>query len=269
MNARFISLIILVGLIFLSSCRSDFELIRTSGDSDAILAAADQYFDIEEYNKANTLYELIIPAYRGKAEAEQIAYKFAHGHYLNRSYTLSAHYFKAFSDTYNTSSRKEEALYLSAISHYKLSPRYKLDQSDSQKAIDAFQLFVNAYPESSKIQECNKYIDELRLKMEHKAFDSGKLYYHTRKYSSSIQSLENLLKDFPDSPHDEEARYIIVKASMDWATNSIYTRKEERFKKTVERCESYLKKHNENDRAEEIVSLKTKCELELNNIQNG
>lgn len=269
MRAQLLFITILSSLVFLTSCRSDFELIRTSGDAEAILAAADQYFDTEEYSKANTLYELIIPAYRGKAEAEQIAYKFAHGHYLNRSYTLSAHYFKAFADTYNASSRKEEALFLSAISHYQLSPRYKLDQSDSQKAIDAFQLFINGYPESSRVAECNQYIDELRLKMERKAFDSGKLYYHTRKYSSSIQSLENLLKDFPDSPHDEEARYIIVMASMDWATNSIFTRKEERFKKTVERCDSYLKKHRENQRAEEIISLKTKCELELNNIQNG
>lgn len=258
----------MIGLL-LASCRSDFELIRTSGDAEAILEAADQYFDAEDYTKANTLYELVIPAYRGKAEAERIAYNFATGHYLNRSYTLSSHYFKAFADTYNASSRKEEALYLSALSYYKLSPRHKLDQSDSQEAIDAFQLFINAYPESDKIADCNKSIDELRLKMELKAFEAGKLYYHTSNYSSSIQSLENLLKDFPDSPHDEEARYLIVKASIDWANRSIFTKKEERFKKTVERCNAYLKKHDGGERAEEIATLKSECENELKQIQNG
>ena len=212
---------------------------------------------------------MLIPAYRGKSEAEEIAYKFAQGHYLNGSHILSSHYFKNFADTYSASPRKEQALYLSALSYYKLSPRYRLDQQDSEKAIDAFQRFINTYPESDKVAECNQYIDDLRLKMELKAFDSGKMYYNTRSYSSAITSLENMLKDFPDTEHSEEARYIIVQASLDWADQSIFSRKEERYKKTVERCEAYLKRHSETDRAERILSLKTKCEQELKSIQNG
>jgi outer membrane protein assembly factor BamD len=252
-----------------TSCRTDFERIRTSGAPEKILVAADEYFEAGDYDKSNTLYELIIPSFRGRSEAEHIAYNFAHGHYLNGSHILSAHYFKSFADTYTSSPRKEQAMYLSALSHYKQSPRFKLDQTDSAKAIEAFQIFVNAYPESDKVGECNDYIDQLRRKMEHKAFDSGKLYYHTRNYSSAIQSLENMLKDYPDSQYDEQARYIIVKASMDWASNSIYSKKEERYRKTVDRCAAYLKKHSADTHSEEVVSIKEKCTTELNNIQNG
>lgn len=269
MRTTLSQVILFAAILLLTNCRSEFEKIRISGDSALMYEKANGFFDIEEYTKANTLYEMIIPAYRGKAEAEEIAYKFAQGHYFNGSHILSSHYFKNFADTYSASPRKEEALYLSALSYYKLSPRYKLDQSDSQKAIDAFQRFVNSYPESDKVEECNKLIDNLRLKMELKAFDSGKMYYNTRSYSSAITSLENMLKDFPDTQHSEEARYIIVQASMDWADNSIFTRKEERYKKTVERCESYLKRHSETERADKIISFKTKCEQELKSIQNG
>ena len=265
--------VLVIPFIFLvfviSSCRSDFERIRTSGDAELMLTTADTLFINEEYGKANILYEMIIPAFRGKSQAEEIAYNFAHGHYLDGSHVLSSHYFKAFADTYSSSPRKEEALYLSAISYYKLSPRYQLDQSDSQKAIDAFQSFVNAYPESPKVGEANDFIDLLRQKMELKAFDSGKMYYRTRNYGSSIQSLENMLKDYPDSSYDEAARYIIVKSSMDWANNSVYTKKEERYKKTVTRAAAYLKKHTEKERSDEIISIKSKCEQELNKIQNG
>lgn len=261
--------ILLAAILLLTNCRSEFEKVRISGDPALMLEKANEYFEIEEYSRANTLYEMLIPAYRGKSEAESIAYKFAQGHYFSNSHILSAHYFKNFADTYSASPRKEEALYLSALSHYKLSPRYNLDQSDSQKAIDAFQRFINTYPESDKIEECNQYIDNLRLKMELKAFDSGKMYYNTRSYSSAIQSLENMLKDFPDTEHSEEARYIIVQASKDWADQSVFTRKEERYKKTVERCEAYLKRHSETERADQIISLKSKCEQELKSIQNG
>lgn len=268
MTTKVISFVIAV-IILSTSCRSDFELLRTSGDSAKMYEAANKFFAEKEYTKAITLYEMVIPSYRGKAEAEEISYKFAHAHYLNRSYVLSSHYFKSFADTYTTSTRKEEALHLSAISYYKLSPRYNLDQTDSQKAIDAFQLFINTYPDSELIDECNEYIDQLRLKMEMKEFESGKLYYNTRSYSSAIQSLENMLKDYPDSNRSEEARYIIAKASLDWANNSIYTKKEERYKKTVERCNSYLKKHPSSSRLQEITEFKTKSQQELNNIQNG
>lgn len=261
----FVSLIIL----FFCSCKSDFERIRTSGDAEKMYEVANEYFENEEYSKAITLYEMIIPAYRGKSQAEEIAYRFAHSHYLSGRYILSSHYFKSFADTYTSSARKEEALYLSAISYYRLSPRYKLDQTESAKAIDAFQLFANSYPESPNIEECNRYIDELRKKMEEKAFESGKLYYNTRNYSSAIQSLENMLKDYPDSERSEEARYLIVKASIDWADNSIYLRQEERYKKTLERCETYLKRHSGAERADDIIVFRDKCEKELNSIQNG
>ena len=260
---------IIVVVFLLISCRSEFEVLRTSGQAEKMYEAANQYFEEEEYTKAITLYEMIIPSYRGKAEAEEIAYRFAHGHYLNGSHILSSHYFKSFADTYTASQRRQEALYLSAISYYKLSPRFKLDQTDSQKAIDAFQFYINAYPDSERVTECNEYIDQLRLKMEMKEFESGKLYYNTRNYSSAIQSLENMLKDYPDSERAEEARFIIARASLDWAENSVFTKKEERYKKTVERCLSYMKKHPEAIRYEEIENYKTKSEKELNSIQNG
>ena len=138
MSFRLTSMV-LVLLLFIA-CRSDFERIRTSGDAELIYTTANELFEAEEYTKALTLFELIIPAYRGKSQAEEIAYKFAQSHYLNGSYILSSHYFKSFADTYSSSPRKEEALYLSATSYYRLSPRYQLDQTESQKAIDAFQL---------------------------------------------------------------------------------------------------------------------------------
>jgi len=269
MKKGLLPLIFLAGLLVLIGCRTEFERIRTSNDPELLLSTADSLFTIEEYDKAITLYELIVPAYRGKREAEHIAFRLASSHYNRGSYILSSHYFKTFADTYVTGERKEEALYLSALSYYRLSPRHQLDQSDSQKAIDAFQQFANAYPDSERVEECNVFIDELRQKMEEKAYNSGKLYYNTGDYSSAITTLENLLKDFPDTEFAEDGRYIIVQASKDWADRSIFTKKEERYRKTIDSCDSYLKRHSSDERAEEITATKEKCNEELKNIKNG
>lgn len=259
----------LAALLMLTACRTEFEGIRTSGDAERMLEAANKYFEDEEYTKAITLYELIIPVYRGKAEAEDIAFNFASANFLNGNYTLSSHYFKNFASTFGASPRKEDAMFNSAMSFYNQSPRYKLDQGSTEEAMEAFQIFANTYPESERVKECNKYIDELRQKLEKKAFESGKLYYLTRNYSSSIKALENMLKDYPDAKEAEDARFLIVKASIDWANNSIFLRQEERYMKTLDRIDSFFKRHPESEKSEEMTSFKTKCEAEINKIKNG
>jgi len=269
MKKVLLPLLFLTGLLATIGCRSDFERVRISNNPQLILETADSLYASEEYNRAITLYELIVPAYRGKREAEHIALRLASSNYYSGRYILSSHYFKAFADTYAASDNKEEAMFLSAISYYRLSPRYQLDQTESERAIDAFQAFANSYPDSDRVAECNRYIDELRQKMEEKAYNSGKLYYKRGDYSSAIASLENLLKDFPDTDFSEDARFIIVQASIDWADRSIYSKKEERYSKALERCNNYLKRHAENERSESINKTKDQCDQELKILQNG
>lgn len=262
-------LLVFISLILFVACRSEFERIRTSGNATLILETATNMYNEGQYERAIILYELILPSYRGRTEAEELTFNYSDAHYKGGSYILAAHYFKTFADTYTGSPRREEALYLTAMSHYLMSPKYKLDQEDSQKAINSFQTFVNTFPASDKVEDANKYIDELRLKLEKKSFDSAKLYYQIGNYSSAIQSFENMLKDFPGSEKEEEARYLIVKASHQWAQNSIYTRQEERFRKTIERCDLFIKKHPRSPKKEEVISFKTESQKELNKFQNG
>ena len=222
-----------------------------------------------EYTKAILLYELIIPAYRGKVEAEQINYKFADAHFKNRNYILSSHYFKTFADTYTTSPLREEALYLSALSEYYQAPKYKLDQTNSTAAMEAFQLFVNSYPDSDKIGEVNNYVDELRRKLEQKAFEAGKLYYNLRNYNSAIQTLSNMIKDYPGSQYTEEALFLKVKSYYEWADRSIYTRQIERFTETLDQCQIFSKKYPESEYSVEVDNYVIKCQEALNRFENG
>jgi outer membrane protein assembly factor BamD len=83
-------------------------------------------------------------------------------------------------------------------------------------------------------------IDELRLKLEQKAFDNAKLYYLTENYKSATVALENMIKDFPDSPHREEIEFLIVKSSYLLAINSVASKKEERLNNTIEYYHNFV-----------------------------
>lgn len=260
---------ILIVVLLNSSCKTKFEKIRISNDPERILREAHAYFDAEDYYKAQTLYELAIPAFRGKLEGEKIFFNYAYTHYNTKQYMLSSHYFKNFANTFGNSERKEEADYMAAYSHFAMSPAHNLDQSESEKAIEAFQLFMNTYPDSERVKDCNKLITDMRAKMEDKAFEEGKLYYDLKRYSSATTSLANMLKDFPETDKAAEVRYLIAKASYLLADNSVYLKKEERYTEAIARCNDFLKKHSRTKFKEDVASYLEDSTKELNKITNG
>ncbi len=265
----YIVLFLLFSFIF-SSCKSEFEKIRTSSDPKIIYKKALELYDQEEYVKAQTLFELAIPYYRGKEQAEELFYKYAQTYYHMESYIMASHYFDNFSKTFYNSDKKEEASYLSAYSLYKMSPNFRLDQTYSKKAEESFQRFVNTYPNSPKIKKCNEIIDDIRVKKEAKAFYNAELYYNLKRYKSAIQTFENILKEFPDSKNEEKIKFLLLDASYSLAENSIYELKEKRYDTAVKFFKSFIEKFPKSKykkRAEKIEknSLIKIKEIESNN----
>lgn len=261
-------LLSLTALLAFSACKSEFEKVRTSGDPAIILKRADDYYAEEEYQKAQTLYELVNASYRGKAEAEDIHFKYAYTYYYLRQYLLAAHWFKNFAQTYGGSSKRQDAEFMAAYSYYQMSPTFRLDQTYSLKAIDEFQLFINAYPNSPRVEECNKLIDEMRLKMERKAFEEGRLYYDIRQYQAAMQSFENLLRDFPETDRVDEVRYMIIKSSFLMAENSFVDKQQERYKDTFTWAEEFLARFPESQYAKEVSTILNNSKKKLNQLDN-
>ncbi len=264
---KYFPIFLTIAILF-SSCKTEFEKVRTSNDPEMTYKAANQYFESENYLNAQVLYEIAIPYYRGKEEAEDLYYKFAYTHYHLKDYILASHYFKNFAKSFYASPNKEEAEFMEAYSKYKLSPNHKLDQSYSGDAIDALQNFINRYPESEKVAECNELIDGIREKLELKAFEEAKLYYDLKNYNSAISSAENMLIDFPDTKRGEEVRFLILQASYNWAKNSVFEKKEERFKDAMEKQAAFVKKYRASDYKEEAVKILEDSEKELKFIEN-
>ena len=261
-------ILLAVGFIFLSSCKSDFEKLRAGGDVDLIYKKAFEYYEDEEYLKAQNLFELIINNLRGKVEAEKVYFYYSYTHYYLRRYVLASYYFKNFTTTFPNSTYREEADFMIGFSNYQLSPSYRLDQTYSAKAVDQFQLFVNTYPTSERVAECNKLIDIMRRKMEKKAFAEGELYYNLRQYQAATTSFENLLKDFPESPDAERVRFLILKGNYLLATNSIFAKQQERFNKTADYHRKFVNKYPNSKYRKEADSILKTTTKKLKQLEN-
>lgn len=262
-------LLIAFSTVFLFACKSEFERVRTSNDPVLILQEANELYENESWLKAQTLYDIVIPYYRGKAEAEDVFYKYAYTYYNMRDYILSAHYFNSFTNSFINSSKREEAAFMSAYSEYQMSPIAALDQSYTQKAIESLQLYINKYPNSVRIENCNQLIDELRLKLEEKAYKQGLLYYNIRQYVSSISAFENMLKDYPETKKAEEVLYLILSSSFKYAENSVLEKREERLRETIDHYNLFKKKYPRSKYSRKANQIKKDTEKLINSFGNG
>jgi len=252
--------------IFTTGCKTEFEKVRVSGDTELIYKEAFAFYEGEKYQKAQTLFELLIPAYRGKKELEKIYFTYSYTYYFEGKYILAAYYFKNFATTFPKSELREEAEFMSAYSNYEMSPGYRLEQTYTEKAISELQLFTNTYPESERVKDANGLIDEMRKKQEQKAYAVSELYFDLRQYQAAVHTFENLLKDFPDTKRGEQIRYMIVKASFLLAENSVVEKQDERYNQVKKYAEEYLRKYPKASNKKEVTQMLDKS---INKIKIG
>ena len=126
--------------------------------------------------------------------------------------------------------RVEEVSFLAAKCYYMLSPRYSLDQANTNDALDKLQIFIDNYPNSEFLAQANSYVQELQTKLEKKDFEIAKQYHTIRDYKAAINALDNFIASYPGTPFREDALYYKFLSSFEIATNSVYYKKLDRLK---------------------------------------
>jgi len=260
------SILILFVVLIFASC-SEYSKVLKSTDVEYKYKRAVEYYEEEDYSKALSLFDELGTLFRGSDRSQEIHYYIANSHFALEDYYFAAYYYKNFTKTYPRSARAEEALFKSAFCSYLNSPVSNLDQSDTEIAIEEFQLFLNRYPESQLKDTTNAMIDELRLKLEDKAFNNSKLYYLTEDYKSATVALQNMLVDFPDSPHREEIEFLVVKSSYLLAVNSISSKKEKRLNDTIEHYHKFVDNFQNSEYIKKAESFYSEALRELDKMK--
>ncbi|MBK6273199.1 MAG: outer membrane protein assembly factor BamD [Chitinophagales bacterium] len=237
------SIYLLLFVSVLASCSRQYDKVFKGNNLEAKMKMADEQYAKKKYDKAIPIYEQLLTILKGQKSVDEIYYKYANSHYLNGSYELAAFYFRSFYNTYPASEHAEQAAFDEAMCYLKQSPRYSLEQTSTQKAIDGFQEFVNRYPKSTKMEQANAKIDELRGKLRKKSYESAYLYYKIGQYHAASVALTNFIKDFPEYENPEKIEYIAVKALKKYADGSYREKQEERQKESQKAFEAFKLKY--------------------------
>lgn len=245
--------------LLLFSC-GEYQKVLNKGSVEDQYKMAVKMYETKKYAKALRLFEKITPAYRGKPQMERVQYMVSQANFNEKNYRIAGYYFDRFTKNYPKSSKNEEASFLSALSYKLASPVYSKDPTDTNKALEAFQAFINTYPNSDKIDEANQHYKDLRYKLQKKYFEIAKTYYTTadydfRNYKAAIQAFDNLLSDYLGSEFKEEALYYRLKCAHDFVLKSTDRRKESRIKDAIEAYEKLERNFPESKFMEESKEM--------------
>lgn len=279
LTLQFISMIyirsiqlILLSLAFslLFSCNTYQKLLR-SNDVTLKYKYAEDYYNKADFQRALPLLEDIYKFYIGTANAEKISYMLSYCYYKMGEYQLGAYQFKNFADGYPLSTYAEEANYYYAYCLFLDSPQKDLDQTSSIGAITAFQLFMEKYPNSKRIEDCNKNIDILSQKLEEKAVDNAVLYYKIENYKAAVWALRNVIQQYPATKNREKLEYLIIKSSYVYAENSVEAKKIERYSSTIQYYNEFKEKYPTSKYDGELVPIikEANYRIELLNIKKN
>lgn len=244
------------------SC-SEYQKVLNKGKNVDRYKLAEDLYKKGEYKKAIPLFEKLAGPYAGKPQMERIQYMTADSYYKTEDYSLSSYYFSKFITNYPTSTKIEEAAFLSARSYYLAAPKYSLDQKDTYKALEAFQNYINTYPESERIVEANKFYEDLTGRLEKKDFEVARQYYHTEYYKSAITAFEIFNEEHLGSIYKEDAMYYSFKSSYELGMHSVLTKKGKRLIDAKLEYEKFKKFFPESNKMKEMDDLVSNIDREI------
>ncbi|MDT0687264.1 outer membrane protein assembly factor BamD [Autumnicola psychrophila] len=264
--------ILLLCVLLIVSC-GEYQKMLKSEDTGEKYAYAENLYNegVEEdsnrkLRKALRLFEQLMPQLRGKPQGQRISYLVADAYYQVGDYLLASFEFERFLQTYPESEKAEEAMFKMAASNYYESPRYFLDQTETDKAIVLLQTYLDTYPEGEYVEQANDMATELRIKLERKAYEIAKQYHKTMDYKAAVVSFDNFITTYPGSPFREAAFYYKFDSAYELAINSYLQLMEERLVEAKEYYTAYRKYYPEGEYGDAIEASLDDIDARLQNF---
>lgn len=259
---------IAVGLLALlmvlsSSCKSQYDLILTSTDSDLKYKKAFEYFEKKKYLKAAQLFESLSEISGNTSRDDTIKFYWGYSNYLYKDYHVAEANFKSFINLFPYSPFTEKAKFLRIDCMYRGTYRYELDQLPTYDAISEISKFIIENPGSEYLDACKAMMDDLSLRLDKKAYEAAYIYYHMEDYLAAKVALKNVLKDDADNVYREDILFYTAMASYKYAFNSVAKKQKERYMQFVDDYYYFVSEYPDSAHRKELDNCYEKAQRYL------
>lgn len=244
----------LIPLMLLSGCAKEFNSVYKSTDTKYKYEYAKESYALGKCQRAATLLQDLIVPQKGSQDAQECLYMLGMAEYKNLDYETAAETFKKYVKTYPRGEYAENAKYNIGQSLFMSTPEPRLDQTETVAAINAFQEFLDMYPDAKQKEDAQNKLFELQDKLVQKELYSAELYYNLgtyfgnnsggedggNNYQACIVTAQNALKDYPYTKKREEFSTLIMKSKFHLAEQSVEEKKLERYQDAEDECYGFL-----------------------------
>ena len=257
--------------LLMCSCASEFNAVYKYGDQEAKYEYAKEFFARGKFQQAATLLEELVTMKKGTEEAQECLYMLGMAQYNNQDYQAASETFKKYGASYPRGIYAEPAAFYVGQSLFESSPEPRLDQSPTNGAINAYQQFMDLYPDSKLRDRAQERLYVLYDKLIQKEYLSAELYYNLggyfgninsneeSNYNASIITAQNALKTYPYCSLREEFMLLIMKSKFQLAENSTQEKRLERYRDAEDECYGFINEFPESKNVATAEKYIAKC----------
>lgn len=258
-------------LALLCSCAGEFNKVYKSTDSDYKYEYAKEAFALGKFQQASTLLEELITLKKGTDDAQECLYMLGMAQYCNHDYEAASATFKKYGSSYPRGIYAESAAFYVGQSLAESAPEPRLDQSPTIGAINAYQQFLDLYPDSKLRGQAQQRLYDLQDKLVVKELLSAELYYNLggyfgninkndeSNYTSCIITAQNALKQYPYSKNREDFALLIMKSKFELAENSTEDKRLDRYRDAEDECYGFINEYPDSKNVALAQKFINKC----------
>lgn len=196
-----------------------------------------EYYDAGKYTRAVEYLQGAFDFGRAHEYAADAQLLLARSHRQNGDFLLASNEYQRFIQIYRSDERVEQASFEYAMTFIDRSPRFELDQTDTERAARELQLFIDRYSESAHVDSAAAEITKLREKLAMKAFESARLYERREIYQSAAVSYAAVFDDYPDTSWADDALLGAIRNYIAFSAQSVVGKQAERYQEAVDNFE--------------------------------
>jgi outer membrane protein assembly factor BamD len=207
---------LLLALAFLAGCSSLPSLpsipwatppAQPNATAETLYRDGVTFFNDKKYVPAIERFQKLRSEYPFAPEIIPAELKLGEAFYFNKQYTEAVETLKEFQAMHPNNENVPYALYISGMAHFDQFSAVDRDQKVTEIAKGYFERVVNNYPQSpyaaksqEKLAKCLEYLAEHE-------FDIASFYVREKKYPAARDRLENILRQYKDTPTAPKALF--------------------------------------------------------------
>jgi outer membrane protein assembly factor BamD len=166
----------------------------------------------KDYSDAIKLFQRVKEEYPLSTLAIMAELGIADAYFSDKSYTDADLAYNEFLNLHPTNENMPYVMYQIGMCHFNEITSIDRDQSETFKALKAFERLAARFPDSKFFAMAEKMVRDCKKLLGEQELYVGKFYFNIKEYRAALQRFEKIARDYPNVGLDDKVHQFIAEA---------------------------------------------------------